>query len=104
MAVKKNFRNKAYGLSNPLQSLAPQPIISQRAPTFEDLAELGTEWVDQSTDTFYVLTSITGGSANWASATTTSGNFTDVTITGTTGTVLQVASGGNTSLGGTYIS
>ena len=101
MAVKKNFRNKAYGLSNPLQSLAPQLIISQRAPTFEDFAELGTEWVDQSTDTFYVLTSITGGSANWAAQSSTgSGTFTDVSITGTSGTVLEVASGGATNLGG----
>ena len=102
MAVRKNFRNKAYGLTNPLQSLAPQPIVSQRAPTFEDFAEVSTLWVDESTDSYYVLTSIAGGSANWAAQSSTGGGtFTDVSITGTSGTVLQVASGGNTTLGGT---
>jgi len=101
MAVKKNYRNVGYGLNNALQSLANPPIVSQRAPTFSDFATEGTIWVDKSTGAYFVLTSIAGGQANWEGQTSGgSGTFSDVSVTGTSGTVLEVASGGNTVLGG----
>ena len=45
----------AYGLNNPLQTLAPQPIIALRNPTVNDRAEIGTVWVNTATPASYML-------------------------------------------------
>ena len=66
MALKlKSQRNVAYGLSNPLQSLAPMPIVANRAPTVNDSAPVSTLWVYPASDTVWCLTSIVAGSATW---------------------------------------
>lgn len=54
-----------YGLSNPLQGLPPEPIISTRNPTTTDKAEIGTWWVNKSADSAYILTSVSSNSATW---------------------------------------
>ena len=55
----------AYGLSDPLLNVFPAPIISNRAPTTADKAQLGTGWINITLDDYYVLTSIVANSANW---------------------------------------
>jgi fibronectin-binding autotransporter adhesin len=76
-----------YGLDNALQSLAPQPIIAQRAPTTSDTAEIGTIWVDQPANTAYLLTSIANALANWQLIESSGGTgvFCDLTVSGTCG-------------------
>lgn len=62
-----NFSNfdKAYGLQNSLQSLAPRPIVAQRAPTTSDKAAVGTTWVDTSAANVYILAQYAAGLATW---------------------------------------
>jgi hypothetical protein len=75
-----------YGLDNALQSLAPQPIIAQRAPTTSDSAEIGTIWVYEPTNQAYILTSIVNALATWELISQGgSGTFCDLTVTGTCG-------------------
>lgn len=102
MAVKTHgAHNSAYGIDNALQSLAPQPIVARRDPTARDAAALGTVWANKVSGSYFVLTSVSGGSSTWAAQATGSGSFPSVTVTGGAGTVLTVNAGGNTSLGGT---
>lgn len=65
MALKRNIKNLAYGFNNPLQGLAPEPIIAVRNPTTADQAEIGTQWINKSTNSAYVLTSIVNNISNW---------------------------------------
>lgn len=71
MGVKRRQFNSAYGLNNPLQELAPQPIVAARAPATNDFAELGTLWVDTSGNNVYVLSVISSNSATWEQISTT---------------------------------
>lgn len=73
MAVQSgNSRlNLSYGLTQALIQDAPQPIVSKRAPTTSDSAQIGAIWV-QSVNTSgtainsaWVLTSIISNSATW---------------------------------------
>ena len=100
MGVNRNNINVAYGLSNALQDLSPQPIISDRNPTANDNAELGTLWVNKSTDAYYIATSTAAGGTNWQAQATGAGTFAAVTVTGGAGTVLTVDPAGDTDLGG----
>lgn len=63
--MKRNRNNISYGLNQPLNNDAPEPVIANRAPTASDSAALGTIWCDKTTDTFYVLTSIVEGGSAW---------------------------------------
>lgn len=65
MAVRTQ-RNTAYGLSEALVNVPLLPIVSTRNPTASDTAALGQIWVNKSSDTFYVLTSIDAGVATWS--------------------------------------
>lgn len=97
MALKRLNNNRAYGIDNALQSLAPQPIIAQRAPTASDIAEVGTLWVDQPNDAWYVLTSVVANAANWEGQSAGTGTFTAVTVNPGDLTVTA----GNATIGGT---
>jgi hypothetical protein len=68
MATSNTKKRRAYGLSSPLQGMAPEPIVSQRAPTSRDQAEIGTIWLDQPNQASYILTDVTAGVANWSTA------------------------------------
>ena len=89
MAVRKR-KNLRYNIFNPdqLKGIYQAPIVSDtRAPATTDLSDIGTIWIDKSTDNAYVLTSITANVANWE-------NFTDeVPATGTNGQVWIGATG-----------
>lgn len=97
MAVRRRSRaNVGYGIDNALQDLAPQVIVSGRAPTANDTAEIGTSWIDQTNDASYVITSVSAGSANWSTA-PASGATTLASLIVTTTSDLQ----GNVDIGGT---
>ena len=66
MAVQNLRRNIAYGLSDPLLNVFPQPIVSLRSPTANDIAQIGQTWVNSATNQVYTLSSITANVANWA--------------------------------------
>lgn len=81
MAINRNKRNVGYGITNGLQDLAPQPIVAQRDPATTDKAELGTVWVNKSSNGTWMLTSV-DGTATWTGLGSTGGPFADLTITG----------------------
>ncbi len=75
------YYNTAYGESQPLLNVFAAPIISLRAPTTADKAQIGTLWVYTTTNTAYVLTSIVGGLANWTvGGNSGTGDFTSVVV------------------------
>jgi hypothetical protein len=80
MATTQRF-DTAYGLSQPLLNEFPAPIISNRAPTTADKAQLGSVWVNKVTNDAWVLTSITNNHANWLGMNSGTGTFTSITVT-----------------------
>lgn len=82
MGVNRARTNVGYGLSNALQNLAPLPIVSNRAPATNDIAEIGTMWIDVPNNDAYVLTSISGGSATWSITQAAGAVVTSLTVTG----------------------
>lgn len=93
MAVRRKS-DVNYGLNQPLNIGAPRPIIANRDPGASDFAELGTTWVNPLTNGVFVITSIVSGAATWSTSPASGvGVFTDVTITGGVGTVLDVQAG-----------
>lgn len=57
--------NVAYGFSQSLLNVQNAPIIAQRAPTVNDKAVIGSIWIDQPTNTPYIITSIVDNVATW---------------------------------------
>lgn len=82
MAVNQ-VSSVSYGLNQPLVVGAPSPIVSQRAPTANDKAEIGTLWINQATNAIYTITSIVGNAAVWTA--TAGGAEVVASITATTG-------------------
>lgn len=102
MATNDTSPKFAYGIGNALVQLAPRPIVSNRAPTTSDLAEIGTNWIDKTNDDVYALTSISAAGANWA--TTPAGGATTLVsldITGLGGLDVQNAGSTTTISSGT---
>lgn len=101
MSVKQR-KNIGYGLSQPLLGIAPAPIISQRAPTASDKAEIGSVWIDQPNDDSYILTSIVANVASWIGMGGGPGQFNTLHVTGgstlqgpiTAGAGLEITAGG----------
>ena len=91
--------NQAAGLENPLQSVFPQPVVAQRAPTTNDKNyPVGQDWVDQSGDTAYKLIEVVSNSATWVIM---GPGASDVdTLTGDSGGAISPAAG-NITLAGT---
>jgi len=67
MAVNNLAPLFAYGMGDSLLQLPPQPIVSRRNPTANDLAQIGTLWVNTLTNTIFALASLTAGVATWTS-------------------------------------
>lgn len=80
--------NVAYGLSQALIGVPNEPIVAQRAPTTADKATIGTIWIDQPTNTPYILTSIVDNVATWVFA---SGGSSILSIVTDAGTAFPVA-------------
>ena len=55
----------AYGLSQPNFPVGPSPIISGRVPMTSDFAEIGTLWIESTTNQMWVLTNIIQNQATW---------------------------------------
>jgi hypothetical protein len=83
--------NVGYGITNALQNLSPQPIISKRNPKISDIAELGTMWINKATNAYYVATSTVAGATTWQAQATGAGAFAAVDVTGAVGNTLTVA-------------
>ncbi len=81
-----NRQNIAYCLNQPLSNIFSAPIVSNRAPTTADKAPIGQVWVNKSTNTPYMLTSIVANSANWLQLESGGGAgvFTSLVVTGPT--------------------
>lgn len=45
MSFQTPTNKTAYGFNNPIQTLSPEPIIANRAPSTSDIAEFGQLWV-----------------------------------------------------------
>ena len=106
--------NIAYGSSQPLINVFPEPIKSKRAPTVNDKDQIGRLWIDEVTNQTYTLTSITNNHANWTTN-TTSGTGTFAAVEATAGNVTvdvgnvvvtlgNVTAGGSISSTGSYTS
>lgn len=100
--------NNAYGISQPIINVFPEPIRAKRAPTVNDKLDIGSLWIDQVNNQAYTLTSITDNQAHWSTLTilgvgvfnaveATAGN-----ITADVGDI--IATLGNISSGGTITS
>lgn len=81
VAIDRQRKNVSYGLSQALVGIPASPVVSSRAPTSNDKAEIGTTWVNKTTNSPYILTSIVANSATW---TITSASGTDLTVTSLT--------------------
>jgi hypothetical protein len=101
----------AYGESQPLINVFPTPIVSKRNPLTTDRAQLGTEWVNKSTNSVFVLTSVTANSSTWVALSGGAGTFSSLVvnpgnITATAGNISATAgslSAGTTVTAGTGI-
>lgn len=75
------------------------PIISKRDPTTSDIGyPIGQVWVNKIDDTYWVLTSVAAGAANWEDL-SSNGSGSVGTLTGDTGTATPNA--GNIQIAGT---
>jgi hypothetical protein len=92
------FQRVAYGLTDPLLVMPPGVIVSQRAPTGNDKAEIGTIWIDQPSNIVYILTSIVNNQANWQIS--GGGGFVISTLTGDVGGPVSPIAG-NININGT---
>lgn len=96
--------NDSFGYSTgngaPLTKIFKFPIIKNRAPLTTDVNyRLGQQWINPSTTTAYVLSSVSGGSATWiVQGSGASGAV--ITITGDSGGALT-PTGGNFNIKGT---
>lgn len=102
MATSAPFIDVAYGLSQPLLNVFPFPIVSTRNPTSKDRAQLGTVWVNKSTNDYFVLTSVAANVSTWSSVSNGAGIFTS--LEATTGNITAdlgniVATAGNVQAG-----
>lgn len=92
----------ASGLQDNFVSVFPAPFIANRAPGTNDFAPLGQIWVDKVLNDVYILTSTSGGGANWMSPAGGTGVFnaleaTSGNITADVGNI--VATAGSVSAG-----
>lgn len=94
MAVRQR-NNVSYGLTDALLGVPSFPISSKRDPNGRDKAQLGTVWVNTSSNDAFILTSVVADTANWVGVGGGAGNFTNITATGTI-----TANGGITSVTG----
>ncbi len=75
-------QNVSYGLSQPLLVNAPSPVVAKRAPLTSDHLSIGTVWSNTTTNTIYILASITNNLANWTQVSEGgAGAFTTLTVT-----------------------
>jgi hypothetical protein len=87
MAIDRQRRSVSYGLSQPTIGVPPEPIVSKRAPTTSDKAEIGTDWIDTTNNIAYKLVDVTANSATWSSTTSAGADVVAASFTATTGNI-----------------
>lgn len=81
MSVQQ-YKMVSYGLTQPLNLEATLPIVSLRDPGAGDKAQLGSLWINKTSNAFWILTSIVNNAAHWESGSGGAGVFTSLTVTG----------------------
>lgn len=84
-----NYNTLAYGVNQPYENIFQEPIVATRAPTVNDLARIGTLWIqpvntaNAPINSAWILTSIIGNMANWllVEAGGGAGVFSSLTVT-----------------------
>jgi hypothetical protein len=69
----QSTRIPAYGPKDPIFGTAQPPIVSRRAPTTTDRAEIGSLWIDRTTEIAYLLMNIVAGASIWVQITAAGG-------------------------------
>lgn len=69
MSVNQTSQSKAYGVGESLIRLAPKPIVAKRDPKTNDFAELGTLWVNKTSNAAWILTNVVSNTASWIAIT-----------------------------------
>jgi hypothetical protein len=82
MAVNKRLE-RAYGFGQGIYPLSPKPIVAQRAPNSTDMAQIGTEWVDEVGNAIYFLLSVVANVATWLPVGSVAGTATAASPTAT---------------------
>lgn len=80
MAVRNTANIVGYGLTNALPNIFPAPIVSSRAPTANDTAQIGQVWIDKPANQVYVLTSVVANVATWVSSAGGGGIFSSLSV------------------------
>lgn len=102
MAVNRRGPRKALSSVGGFAELYPMPIIAQAAPTVNDLAEVGTIWIDQAGNDVYILLEVVAAAATWTPIGAGAGVFDSVTSTTfvTAGTTITAGTGLIATTGG----
>lgn len=73
---------QVYDISGNVVTMPPQPIIAKRDPTTRDREELGTFWINKTTNSVWCLADVAGVTATWVTSPASGvGTFTSVTVT-----------------------
>jgi hypothetical protein len=80
MSTQVNRRNSIYGYPSPQAGLQQEPIVANRDPLSADSAEIGTIWVNQVSQSYFILCSAIGGNNVWQSTTGGATTLTSLTV------------------------
>jgi hypothetical protein len=103
MAINRSRQITGYGLSDALPNVFPAPIVSTRDPLNTDRAQLGSVWVNKSTNDAFILCSVVANVSSWVGIGGGAGTFTSLTVnpgnlTVTAGNIIATA--GTVTAGG----
>lgn len=105
MPTQRSPLKRVYTINgSPLSSIQQEPILADRAPTVADDAELGTLWVYEAAETFYVLTARAPLDNTWVLPQNggTAATFSSLTVTpgptSLTGAFTTIAAGNATQI------
>ena len=84
------------GLNQPFSDILPLPVIAKRAPTTNDRRfEIGSIWIDESTNQAWTLTSVASGSASWILSASGAGDINTINSLNPTAGNVVIAGGSN---------
>ena len=72
----------SYGLNQPYVFAGYKPIVSRRAPTVNDRANIGATWIDTVLADSYTLVGIANNQAVWLNTAGGAGIFATITVSG----------------------
>ena len=77
--------SRAMGYENPIQGLAPQPVISKRNPTGNDKGQTGQLWVNTIANSAWINAGLVGGQTVWNQLIAPAGTGTFTAVVSTVG-------------------